>query len=217
MRRPFENKGNAATITIDRAPVYLKLKALPAKNLAVSLQPEIKVAPVAPHMVGNVLPNGNFEDLNGGLPLNWRMPGGDKVKVVEAAGNHFISITQKETPFDSRIFATLPLEVAWKTMRISARLKGVALKPGKEAWQKATILCVSWTRTTKNWAMLPRRHWTPTPIGKSSPLSSHFPPVPITSPSKWRILAPQASSPLTTSASCPIRSRKCAHFASCSA
>ncbi len=91
-------------------------------------------------MVGNVLPNGSFEDVNGGLPLNWRMPGGDKVKVVEEAGNHYIVISQKETPFDPRIFATLPVEMTWKTMRISARLKGVGLKPGKEAWQKATIL-----------------------------------------------------------------------------
>jgi hypothetical protein len=40
----YENKGNAATITIDRAPVYLKLKALPAKNLAVSLTSEVNAA-----------------------------------------------------------------------------------------------------------------------------------------------------------------------------
>jgi hypothetical protein len=40
----FENKGNATTITIDRTPVYLKLKALPAKNLAVSLTSGIKAA-----------------------------------------------------------------------------------------------------------------------------------------------------------------------------
>jgi hypothetical protein len=31
-------------ITIDRAPVYLKLNALPAKSLAVSLTPEVKAA-----------------------------------------------------------------------------------------------------------------------------------------------------------------------------
>jgi hypothetical protein len=40
----FENKGNTATITIDRAPVYLKLKTLPAKSLAVSATPLIKAA-----------------------------------------------------------------------------------------------------------------------------------------------------------------------------
>jgi hypothetical protein len=136
----FESKNNATTITIDRTPVYLQLKALPAKNLAVLLKPEIKVAPVAPHMAGNVLPNGNFEDLNGDALLNWRMPGGDKVKLAAEAGNHYIVITPKETPFDPRIFANLPLEATWKTMRISARLKGVSLKPGKEAWQKATII-----------------------------------------------------------------------------
>jgi hypothetical protein len=30
----FENKGSTATIIIDRAPVYRKLKALPAESVA---------------------------------------------------------------------------------------------------------------------------------------------------------------------------------------
>jgi hypothetical protein len=33
----FENMGNATTITVDRALVYLKLKELPANSLAVDL------------------------------------------------------------------------------------------------------------------------------------------------------------------------------------
>lgn len=33
----FENKGTTSSLVLDRTPVYLKLKALPAKDLAASL------------------------------------------------------------------------------------------------------------------------------------------------------------------------------------
>ena len=36
---PFQNSGTSATIALDRTPVYLKLKALPAKKLAVKVVP----------------------------------------------------------------------------------------------------------------------------------------------------------------------------------
>jgi hypothetical protein len=51
----YENRGNASTITIDRAPVYLKLKALPSNSLAVPLAPVLPVqskGPDAPTIKG---------------------------------------------------------------------------------------------------------------------------------------------------------------------
>ena len=87
----------------------------------------------------NVLPNGNFEALGAnGRPTGWDAPSRNS-RVVSENGNRYMVIsrvTGEELPW---LGLTLPLDPAWKRMRLSAKMRVRDLKLGTEAWQNARV------------------------------------------------------------------------------
>jgi hypothetical protein len=95
------------------------------------------VAPATP--VENVIKNGSFDEQDDRLqPVGWKLPPGGAVSVMEGEGNNRY-ILFKPLGDARRIWREFAIEPQWKTLKISARVRGRGLTAGKGAWENAHV------------------------------------------------------------------------------
>jgi len=97
--------------------------------------------PAATRAVRSVLENGSFEEMDGGLrPEGWQVPRGAAVSVVEdEEGNHYILLKAVGEGDGRKISRSIQLNPAWKTLKVSARVRARGLQPPPQPFQDAHV------------------------------------------------------------------------------
>lgn len=91
------------------------------------------------------LPKGTFENLNAAdFPLMWRPSNPRRVKLMEAAGNHFLrldNLPDAEGKWDSFLAAPcrFRLDPTWKKVRLKVRMRAHNLQVGQQGHEKARL------------------------------------------------------------------------------
>lgn len=102
--------------------------------------PDSRVAAAEP-AADNVFPYGAFEMLDAkGNPIGWNtFQETPNTKIAVENGNHYAVVAPADARFKPFFNTKFPLDAAWKTIVVSARLRVQGLKKGEQAWQTARV------------------------------------------------------------------------------
>lgn len=89
--------------------------------------------------VRNEIENGDFETLQNIVkPEGWKGGLGSSI-VEEEGGNHYVQLKAVGDPEARKLSKELVLEPGWKSLKVTARVRGEALQMGKNPWEVARI------------------------------------------------------------------------------
>lgn len=88
------------------------------------------------------LPEGAFEEIDEkGRPKGWMDGSNAQLKLIEENGNHYLRLTNDEPEKFLSVVGRFKLNPAWKSVIISARLRGTNIKrkPDAKTWETARV------------------------------------------------------------------------------
>jgi len=85
----------------------------------------------------NVFADGSFDVVDGrGIPSGWSVPA---EWVASAGPNRWLRLSNDDPKNAPNVVYRFPVDPAWETLKVSARIKATGLKPGKENWHTGRV------------------------------------------------------------------------------
>ncbi|MBV9468481.1 MAG: hypothetical protein JOZ57_04500, partial [Abitibacteriaceae bacterium] len=138
--------GYSARIAVPRGTVSLRLQPELVNSGQADFD-DIQVLPNTLHFAGIPLRDGimqqDFETRGAhGTPEGWDLSDTRRMKILDEDGNHFLRLRNDQAKDTLEVDAIVRLDPTWKRVKLTARLRGSALRIGPERTDNARLATV---------------------------------------------------------------------------